>query len=70
MTDNFPANAGTKLLRVFFAWLDKGVYTLLGFMYEIFFNVASADLFSNETILEHLKINNFDFNQTFDSLYE
>ena len=55
MTDNFPANAGTKLLRVFFAWIDKGVYTLLGFMYEIFFNVASADLFANETILGFYK---------------
>lgn len=55
MTDNFPANAGTKLLRVFFAWIDKGVYTLLGFMYEIFFNVASADLFSNETMLGFYK---------------
>ena len=28
------------------------------------------NLFSNETILEHLKINNFDFNQAFDSLYD
>ena len=51
MTDNAPANAGIKLLRSFCALIDTGVYTLLGFMYEIFFNVASADLFSNETVL-------------------
>ena len=47
MTENTPANAGIKLLRSFCAIIDTGVYTLLGFMYEIFFNVASADLFAN-----------------------
>lgn len=55
MTDNFSANAGIKLLRNFCALIDAGVYTLLGFMYEIFFNVASADLFANDTILGFYK---------------
>lgn len=55
MTDNAPANAGVKLFRSFCALIDTGVYTLLGFMYEIFFNVASADLFANETILGFYK---------------
>ena len=55
MTENTPANAGIKLLRSFCAIIDTGVYTLLGFMYEIFFNVASADLFANETVLSFYK---------------
>ena len=55
MTDNFSANAGIKLLRSFCALIDWGVYALLGFMYEIFFNVASADLFANESVLGFYK---------------
>ena len=55
MTDNFPANAATKILRSFCAMLDMAVYSLLGFMYEIFFNVASADLFANESVLGFYK---------------
>ena len=55
MTENSSASAGRKLLRSFFAIIDTGVYTSLGFMYEIFFNVASADLFANETILGFYK---------------
>ena len=55
MTNNYSANAATKILRSFCAMLDMAVYSLLGFMYEIFFNVASADLFANESVLGFYK---------------
>lgn len=50
MTDYMNANTINDLIRSIFAFLDKVAYWLLGIMYEILFNVASADIFSNETI--------------------
>ena len=55
MTQNYSANPITRAARALFSLIDMAVYTLLGFMYEIFFNVASADLFANSTILYFYK---------------
>ena len=54
MGDSFtePASVTTNLIRSFFSFLDRPAYWLLGLMYELFFNVASADLFSNGTIMK------------------
>ena len=50
MTDNNNADVIQDLLRRFGGVLNKGVYFLLGIMYQIFFNVSSAQLFETETI--------------------
>ena len=50
MTEFMTANTINDMFRSLFALLDKVAYWLLGIMYEILFNVASADIFSNETI--------------------
>ena len=49
MTDYMTANTINDLLRSVFALIDRVAYWLLGIMYEILFNVASADIFSNAT---------------------
>ena len=55
-TNMKPANIISDAMRNFCAWiLDTPAYWLLGIMYQLFFNVASADLFSNGTILEFYK---------------
>lgn len=51
MTDNTAANAIHDLLRNAPAWfIDRPAYWLLGIMYEIFFNVSTAELFVNSTV--------------------
>lgn len=50
MTDNDNANTIGDLFRSFGAVLNNAVYFLLGLMYQIFFNVSSAQLFESETI--------------------
>lgn len=50
MTDYMTANTINDLFRSLFALLDRAAYWLLGIMYEILFNVASADIFANETV--------------------
>lgn len=50
MTDYMTANTINDLFRSLFALLDKAAYILLGGMYEILFNVASADIFANDTV--------------------
>lgn len=47
-----PASTGKDLFRSFLTMLDRPAYWLLGIVYELFFNVASADLFSNDTIMK------------------
>jgi len=47
-----PATVITDIIRKFLSILDIPAYALLGLVYELFFNVASADLFSNETIMK------------------
>ena len=46
-----PASVLQDMLRNIFSFLDRGVYWLLSLVYQLFFNVASADLFANETIM-------------------
>lgn len=50
MTDYMTANTINDIFRSLFALLDRATYWLLGIMYEILFNVASADIFANETV--------------------
>ena len=47
-----PASVMSDIIRSIFAFLDRPAYWLLGIMYQLFFNVASADLFSNDTIMK------------------
>ena len=46
------ASISNDIIRLLFSWLDRPVYNLLGFIYKLFFNVASADIFSNDTIMK------------------
>lgn len=51
MTDNSSAGIKNDLIRTLSSWLlDRPAYWLLGIIYQIFFNVASAELFTNATI--------------------
>lgn len=42
-------------IRHVFVFIDKTAFWLLGLMYQIFFNVATADLFNSEIILDFYK---------------
>ena len=57
MFDSFtsPASVGWDIIRLLFSTLDRPAYALLSVIYELFFNVASADLFSNEMIMQFYK---------------
>lgn len=56
MTDKTPANAIMDFLRTALTFiLVRPAYWLLGLSYELFFNVANADLFNNATILGFYK---------------
>lgn len=46
------SNIGRDIIRSLFSFLDRPAYWLLGIVYELFFNVASADIFSNEVIMK------------------
>ena len=46
------ASVVTDIIRKFLSTIDIPAYALLGLVYELFFNVASADLFSNDTIMK------------------
>lgn len=50
MTDNSTANTLGDLGRLIQQLMNWGVYVLLAGMYQVFFNVASAQLFESETI--------------------
>ena len=50
MTDTSNAGTINDLFRSLGSALNRGAYFLLSIMYQIFFNVASAQLFENETI--------------------
>ena len=49
-SDTRAASVIIDAIRTLFSWLDRVAYALLEFVYQLFFNVASADLFSNDTI--------------------
>lgn len=51
-TDLSSSNVGNDIIRTLLSMLDRPAYWLLGLVYELFFNVASADLFSNQTIMK------------------
>lgn len=50
-----PAGVLSDAVRLILSTLDRPAYMLLGLSYQLFFNVASADLFSNGTILAFYK---------------
>lgn len=45
-------NVAFDVIRLLFASIDRPAYFLLGLMYRLFFNVASADIFANDTIMK------------------
>ncbi|MBR2678278.1 MAG: hypothetical protein IKE63_02555 [Bacilli bacterium] len=45
-----PRSAIRDAIRTFFSFLDRSVYALLGIVYQLFFSVASADIFSTGVI--------------------
>ena len=47
-----PASVAQDIIRSLFSTLDIPAYAILGVIYELFFNVATADLFSNEMIMK------------------
>ncbi len=47
-----PASVLTNAIRSVFAFFDRPAYWLLSMSYMLFFNVASADIFNNETIMK------------------
>ena len=49
-TTEAHANVLNDLVRTVFTLLDRPAFWLLGVVYEIFFNVATAELFTNATI--------------------
>ena len=51
-SDLESASTTRDLIRSIFAFLDRPAYWLLGIVYQLFFNVASADIFSNNTIMK------------------
>lgn len=50
MTDNSNANTLGDLGRLIGQLMNWGIYVLLAVMYQVFFNVSSAQLFESETI--------------------
>ena len=52
MVDNGSAWWGPDLIRWALGWLEKSVYHVLGFVYEVFCAVANSELFSGETIYQ------------------
>lgn len=47
-----PADTGSNIIRSFLSFFDKPAYWLLTIIYQLFFNVASADLFAGDTIMK------------------
>ena len=50
-SDVSPSTSTNDFLRTMFTVLDRGAYLLLVFIFRLFFNVATVDLFSNNTIM-------------------
>lgn len=51
MTDYMRPDVGSDLIRIILTtFLDRPAYLVLGLVYQIFFNVATAELFSNAMI--------------------
>ena len=45
------ANLKTDMIRLFLSYLDRPAFMLLGLVYQLFFNVASVNIFSSDTIM-------------------
>lgn len=54
-TQDTAAGAVNKTIRLIFSTLDSVCFWILGIMYQLFFNVATADLFNSEIILDFYK---------------
>ena len=54
MTDSYAESSTVALdvIRKVLSIFDYPVYIILGFTYQLFFNVASADVFSGGTIMK------------------
>ena len=46
------ANLKTDMIRLFLSYLDRPAFMLLGLVYQLFFNVASVNIFSSDTIMK------------------
>ena len=51
-TTSSPASIMWDIIRHIFSALDWVAFGLLNIAYQLFFNVTSADLFSNETVMK------------------
>ncbi len=51
-TQLFEASTGWDIVRRLFSYLDRPAFWLLTIVYELFFNVASADIFANDTLMK------------------
>ena len=51
-SDMVSAGTAWNILRTIFSSLDKVFFNLMNIMYQIFFNVATADIFANDMILK------------------
>ena len=45
-------NVAFNVIRTLFSAIDRPIYFVLGLMYRLFFNVASADIFANDTMMK------------------
>ena len=52
MTETWTPDVFHDALRSIMAFFDKLFFTVLQCVYEVFFNVSTAELFSNSTIRE------------------
>lgn len=50
MTDYMPKNTISDIIRLIFGFIDRAVYSLMEFLYSIFFTVATADILGGEMI--------------------
>ena len=50
-TDLSTRSLGSDLLRSVFSFFDRPAYWLLGLVYELFFNVASAEFLSSDSMV-------------------
>ena len=51
-SDMVSAGTAWNILRTIFSSLDKVFFNLMNIMYQLFFNVATADIFANDMILK------------------
>ena len=47
-----PSSIVVDAIRKILSFFDRAAFWLLGLVYELFFNVASADLFANSSLMK------------------